>query len=375
MLNLNNKEDEKTFSDLQKPTMSLIASFYPMSEEIQEIFSDMMAIYEANPTEETAKKLSDTIMGRSSTEEKKAWIKEQADKVMPQIRKEAKKKYIEEQQAVPKGVPTSGMLLVGLDVVSREEKDALMEVQAAARIISHINVLDKYQPKTNYKNEDGTFRNNFLDKPFATERQRLEDLADAIVNQIYTQNYYAMEEENKRNESQPGAPILLESDVYRETRKECARNGLLRRIEMEAGQTLLDVGKKLSGNAPNVGEKIYSLGKSVMLIFGQQGKLLAQLESKWMEFGKQLAEYQQLGLGSAPISEVSSFMKDDVIMPLRALEEACKKGPLQAEDFKKLKETYADTPAGALIAHRADQIIAMEAALAKEKAKKVAAQR
>ncbi len=155
------QNEQQTFDNLQKPTISLISSFYPMSEGIRKIFSDMMTIYETKSTEKTAKMLSDKIMEKENVETKKQWIKDEVEKIPPINRVNAKKKYIDEQQAVPKGVPTSNMFLVGLDVVSKAEKDALMEAQAAARIISHINVLDKYQPKTNYKNEDSTFKITF----------------------------------------------------------------------------------------------------------------------------------------------------------------------------------------------------------------------
>ena len=70
------EDQEKTFADLRKPTMELIASFYETPAEIKGIFVDMMAIYEANPTEENKKVLSDKIMGKESIEDKKAWIKE-----------------------------------------------------------------------------------------------------------------------------------------------------------------------------------------------------------------------------------------------------------------------------------------------------------
>ena len=141
------EEQEKTFQDLQKPTMSLIGSFYKMTPEVQGVFLDMMAVYEANPTEETAKALSDKIMGRESVEDKKEWLKEALKSVPSSARTDAKRKYIDEQQAVPKGVPTSGMLLVGLHVVSRSEKDSLMEAQAAARLISHVDVMHDFKPK------------------------------------------------------------------------------------------------------------------------------------------------------------------------------------------------------------------------------------
>lgn len=243
MMNELNEEQKKTFQNLQKPTMSLIASFYESPEEIKNVFADMMAIYEANPTEETAKALSDKVMGRENIKDKKDWIQHAVASISPSIRIEAKKKYIDEQRAVPKGVPTSGMLLGGFDVVSRVEKDTLMEAQAAARLISHINVLDKYQPKTNYQNEDGSFENSFLDKPFATRMQRLEHIVNSVVNDIYT----AVKEQSN---------MADDEGVCQETKRLCRENVFFQKANNEAVKTLYDCASKLKDKAPEVSEKL-----------------------------------------------------------------------------------------------------------------------
>ncbi len=236
------QEQKRTFADLQKPTMSLITSFYEMPVEIKSTFADIMAIYESNPTKENAKAIFDKIMGRDSAEDKKKWIEKTVSTVSLFTRSAAKKKYIDGQQAVPDGVPTSGMLLCGLDIVSRAEKDTLLEAQAAARLISHVDVLDKYEPKTNYQNADGSFENSFLDKPFATKIQRLEHLVNAVVNDVYTQN-------------------ADKKDSAGSTREKCTENLFLQKAKHEAFCTLAQVAEKLKKTNPVASERISSYVK------------------------------------------------------------------------------------------------------------------
>ena len=246
-------ENKITFENLQKPTMSLIASFYEMSDEVKEIFADMLAIYDAHPTEETSQKISDKIMGRESATDKKTWIKEQAAGIFPPVRWAAKKKYLDQKQPVPKGLPTSGMLLVGLDVVSRAQKDLLMEAQAAARLISHVDVLDPYQPKTNYQNADGTVENAFLDKPFATKMQRLEHLVNAVVNDIFTQH----DENEKKSNSD-------KHDITTLTRQSCRQNSFLQKARNEGIKTLISVATQLEKTNPTASQKITDLAHSLI---------------------------------------------------------------------------------------------------------------
>ena len=242
---------KKTFEDLQKPTMSLIASFYEMTDEIEKVFVDMISIYEANPTEETAQKISDKIMGLESTKDKKEWINRHVTDINPFLRSITKKKYLNLQQSVPRGIPTSGMLLVGLGVVSKAQKDLLMEAQAAARLISHVNVLDKYQPKTNYQNADGTIENAFLDKPFATKIQRLEHLVNAVVNDIYTRH----DESEKKPNNKKNITLL--------TQQSCKENCFLQKARNEALKTLSHVAHLLKNETPTISKKISDLENSL----------------------------------------------------------------------------------------------------------------
>lgn len=240
-------ETEKTFQDLQKPTMALIASFYEMPSDVQSLFSDMMTVYENNPTEDNARLLTNKIMGNESIESKKNWIKEQSEKLSLIVRAEVKKKYIENQNPVPKGVPTSGMLLVGLDIVSKSEKDMLMEAQAAARLISHVDVLHDYQSKTNYKNPDGSFEKEFLDKPFATRIQRLEHIVDAVVNDMYVQ---------KHSSEKAGTS---KEDRVQEVKKECQKNAFLQKAKSEALETLKIVAQSMNERNTGIAQKIGNL--------------------------------------------------------------------------------------------------------------------
>lgn len=250
------KEQQQTFTDLQKPIMSLVDSFYETPAELQEVFADMVSIYEANPTKEVADALSDKVMGKDSAEDKKKWLKDEAAKVPSDIREATRDKYIVGQSAVPKGVPTSGHLLVGLGIVSRGEKDTLLEAQAAARLISHVKVLDAYEPKDNYQNKDGTFENPNLDKPFATQMQRLEHLCNVIVNDIYTRCHKERDREIKG-----GMPEVLLSSATERTKKEVANNEFLKKAYNEALKTLTVCSVHLKEKNPAASEQIGALAQ------------------------------------------------------------------------------------------------------------------
>ena len=209
---------ENVFETLQKPTMSLIAGFYDIPKDVSDFFADMMAVYEADPTEETARMIWDKISSHDKATDKKAWLSQKVSSVSAKVRAVARKKYLDEQAPVPKGVPMSGQLLTFLDVVPRKEKDILMDAQAAARLIkalenpcrtfkenaevySAVKGQVKYRASNlggqaelpNGKNEakyykmpDGSFENAFLDKPFATSIQRLAHVADVLIEQANT---------------------------------------------------------------------------------------------------------------------------------------------------------------------------------------------
>ena len=241
------KEQQDTFEALQKPTMSLIASFYETPEEIKGLFADMMAIYEAKPTEENAKAIFDKIMGDDSVEDKKTWLKKQAEALSSSTRMAATQKYIVDQTAVPKGLPTSGMLLSGLGVVSAAEKNTLMEAQSAARLISDIEDLGKYQDA-----KEPT-ENTFLDKPFATEMQRLENLVNVFVYSIYAENCA------QRKQNAARYPEALLSPVSEMTQVAVSKNAFLQKARNEALKTLKLCSVQLKKKEPTTSEKIADL--------------------------------------------------------------------------------------------------------------------
>ena len=356
-------ETKKTFEDLQKPTMALIASFYEMPTEVKGIFSDVMAIYEANPTEENAKILSDTIMGRTSVEDKKAWIKENVATVSPTVRAAAKKKYIDEQQSVHNGVPTSGMMLVGLDIVSRAEKNALMEAQAAVRLISHVDVAHDYQPKTNYQNADGSFEKAFLDKPFATKMQRLEHLVDAVVNDVYTQEEESRDEFWKTRVS--GEPMPSTEDYTIPSVKSfCQRNVFLQKARNEALNTLGRVAQTLEKTNPEAAKRISamtdSLDVSKKLGVVRTLSMIEQIEDFYGKIFSSVVLYPSYpSYGEDGLKRVKKI-NEEISKHLDVFKES--QEPLSKEDYDALKESVKDRPVAGLVEHRTRQILSMEAA-------------
>ena len=240
-----------TLEKLQQPTMALIGSFYPMSDDVKSFFIDMLSIYEQNPTQETANMLFDKVMGKERPEEKKMWIREKASLVPLPLRQKTAEKYIDHKESVPKGVPTSGNVLVGLNIVSRADKEALMEAQAAARILNHLE-----HPETvNLSNElfskdaDGNLgeARPYLDKPFSTKIQRLEHLSAILAGFDVVQRPYAEVQKNA------GDSLGLACPDIGEAKKE---------LKNAAVSTLYQVAKTLSAGSENVAAEIGELAKS-----------------------------------------------------------------------------------------------------------------
>ena len=352
-----NAEQKKTFDDLRKPTMELIASFYQMTPEIQGVFCDMMAIYEANPTEENAKDLSDKIMGRESAEDKKKWIKGTVSSISPTARIAAKKKYIDEQQAVPKGVPTSGMLLVGLDVVSRAEKDALMDAQAAARLISHVDVMHAFQRKESYQNEDGSFENAFLDKPFATKIQRLEHLVGAVMNDEYTQTEEARDNLNATRQEHFEAYHSIDEFTIPHVKGDCQGSLFLQKARNEALTTLKRTAATLEKTNPEGSEKIMAVADNLDI-----SKNVDYMSSKLNDvekFYEGIFALMSIGedyYGSR--TKVVESVNEELSKRFAILTEA--KKPLTKEDYDRLKKQVKGRPVEGLVEHRTKQILSAE---------------
>ena len=240
-----------TLEKLQQPTMALIGSFYPMSDDVKSFFVDMLSIYEQNPTQETANMLFDKVMGKETPEEKKMWIREKASLVPLPLRQKTAEKYIDHKESVPKGVPTSGNVLVGLNIVSRTDKEALMEAQAAARILNHLAHPESIQLTNELfaKDDAGNLgeARPYLDKPFSTKIQRLEHLSAILVGFDVVQRPYA--EIQKKSGDVMG---LVCPDIG-EAKKE---------MKNAAVATLYQVSKVLSADSKNVAEEIGILAKS-----------------------------------------------------------------------------------------------------------------
>jgi len=192
-----------TLNKLQQPTFSLIASFYPMPDEIQSHFVTMLALYERHPTPDHAAFLFDKVTGKETPEEKKQWFSQQESALTLQEREEVTIKYITNRGAVPKGLPTSGNMLVGLGVVSRADKDQLMEAQAAARILRHLEMPDQIHLSQELFAKDGNGQiaeaRAYLDKPFSTPIQRLEHLCAIMAGYQVIQSPYRQAAERAGN--------------------------------------------------------------------------------------------------------------------------------------------------------------------------------
>ena len=242
---------KETLKKLQQPTMALIGSFYPMDEDVKSFFTDMLSIYEQNPTQETANMLFDKVMGKETPEEKKMWIREKASLVPLPLRQKTAERYIDHQESVPKGVPTSGNVLVGLNVVSRADKEALMEAQAAARILNHLVHPEEVRLTNELFSKDADGRLSearpYLDKPFSTKIQRLEHLSAILAGYDIIQRPYA------EVQKKVGDTFGYVCPEIKEAKKE---------LEEAAVSTLYRVAKCLSPSSGKVAEEIRDLAKS-----------------------------------------------------------------------------------------------------------------
>ena len=239
----------KTLAQLQQPTMALIGSFYQMPPDAEVAFTDMMSIYMNQPTPEMASMLFDKVMGRETAEEKKSWLHNQAMNVPTEIRQRAEEIYIRDKNAVPKGLPTSGNLLVGLGIVSRSDKEALMDAQAAARILDHLERPDHvhlsqelFEKKTTGEVSEAR---PYLDKPFSTPIQRLEHLC-AIAS-----GYQVVQQPHQKAATLSGG-LGSAPDI----------RPMLGEFQKAAVETLYQVSEKLSANSADVAAQIRELAQS-----------------------------------------------------------------------------------------------------------------
>ena len=187
-----NDSEQQTLNDLQLPTISLIEKFCQTPPEVKDYFMGVLSVYENNPTQDTINKINEVVKAPTSRDAKMQWLKKELKIVPPSVIKTVKHKYIEPKAPIPVGLPRSGELMTFLDYVSKNTKDSLIDAQAAARILSHIDN-GKYDIKSTliYTDSNGEIKEQkeYLNKPFATPIQRVEQLTEFLSS-------YKVNEEN-----------------------------------------------------------------------------------------------------------------------------------------------------------------------------------
>ena len=175
----------------KKPTMELISSFYEMQEDTKEFFVDMVSIYKNTPTDDVAKQLFDLVMAREPADEKRKKIALLAKNIPERIKQDVREEHLDNMKPVPKGLPSSGMVLVGLDIVSRQDKETLMDAQAACRILENFQNPQKFFDTTKTSDEERyevvLKAPDFLDR-FGTQAQRMEDLSKLHIAALHAES-------------------------------------------------------------------------------------------------------------------------------------------------------------------------------------------
>ena len=209
------QEQKKTFENLQKPTMEMVAAFYGLSAKDVEKVSDFFIKVVAKSSGMTVE--------------------------------EAQKKCWEERGFVPKGVTPSGKFMVNAGLLSQEELNAFMEVQAAARIVAHVDVSDEKYPLNVKQGRD-----------FFTPMQHLEVITGALVNDTYTD----IKEYADRSDSilTDNAPYLGGKWTIDTTRKNNEKSVFLQKARNKAIAALKEAPLKLR---PEVAKQVVSLANAL----------------------------------------------------------------------------------------------------------------
>ncbi|MBP5534781.1 MAG: hypothetical protein J6Y03_04665 [Alphaproteobacteria bacterium] len=367
------KQFEQAYCDLDEPTFSLLGIFCKMPDEIMALFIEMLAIYEANPTEENAKRLKDLILKKDKkgeeTEEakpeyKKEWIKKTfaacVDSKDPKyaekldaLRATVKRNYIDPQKPVPDGVPSSGMFLVGLGVVTEEEKKLLLNAQAAIRLISHVDFLHDFQVrpeerdyrKDRSEEKDAPFENNWLDdeEKNPTKIQLLEHLVKSCVNDIFTQ-YDIKREDINRDQNQS---LTVESFTKPFVKNLCKKNILLQKARSEALDTLIECAEKLKERNPKASASINSL----LSVIDDRSQLNRRINA----FNRNKPYYStQVKDGMEACFEVAKAVSES------STKDGTSKEYLTDNDLRTWSENVSPRISG-LVAHRAKQILNIRA--------------
>ena len=222
-------EQKETFENLQKPTIEMVASFYGLSAKDVEKVS-------VSFVKAVAKSSGMTV-------------------------EEAREKCWKERGFVPKGVTPSGKFMVNAGLLSQEELNAFMEVQAAARIVAHVDVSDEKYPLNVKQGRD-----------FFTPMQHLEVITGALVNDTYTD----IKEYADRSDSilTDNAPYLGGKWTIDTTRKNNEKSSFLQKARNKAIATLKEAPLKLR---PEVAKQVVSLAKALNTRKGEEKALLSPL--------------------------------------------------------------------------------------------------
>ena len=153
-----------------------------------------------------------------------------------------------------------------MDAAVSVAQDTLKEAQAAARLMAHVELLDNYQPRQDYPDEDESSDKAGSDKSSATHMQLLEPLVDVVVNDIYTQCF-----EQRQNKIAQGMPEVLLSSARDSAKVRVSANTFLQKAYHEAAKTLSNCSAQLQGQYPTVAKQIADLAKAKM--GGQDARL------------------------------------------------------------------------------------------------------
>lgn len=249
----------QTLNDLQLPTMSLVEKFCDTPEEVKTFFAGMLAVYENNPTQDNLKRIADKIKSRDSREQKQVWLQEELKSVNNNVKYKTAEKYIKQKNSVPNGMPSSGELLTFLDYVPRHVKDELLNAQAAARILSHLQANNKDIKATLicYDEQNNPLEaKSFLNKPFASTIQRMEQITDFLC--AYKNNETELGICKKHNDMLEA--IYLGKDNI--SSPEININGALNECQKLAIQTLQNSAKNISQAYPNASKRLADLAES-----------------------------------------------------------------------------------------------------------------
>ena len=177
------EDEQRTFNDLQLPTMSLIEKFCQTPPEVKAYFVGILAVYENNPTQDTINKINEVVKAQTSRDDKTQWLKSELKTIPSSVIDLVQRNYIEPNAPALIGLPCSGELMTFLDYVPKNVKDRLMEAQAAARILYHIdNGKSDLKSTLIHKDKNGEIKEqkDYLNKPFATTIQRVEQLTEFL---------------------------------------------------------------------------------------------------------------------------------------------------------------------------------------------------